>query len=334
MKYLEGAGVLLLLAAFFAHVLAPAVAAVRRRVRVGRRRRPVSDGAALVIIYVVLFVPLALTWPRVRDGAVRFATVTAPTTVDRLFTRGPVAPIDRVLARSPLPESMNRTISAVGTRVGESLERETRQTLAQCIEAARYAAWLVVVPAIAFLLLTGAPAFQRSALRVLPHGHLQWRVEQYLRDVNSAIAGYIRAQAAAGVIVGLVSIAAFGVLGIAGPISLGVTAGVLELVPALGPLTMLIIAAGVAGPALVPVVIFLGVLRVAQDYVVYPRLIRHGMHLSTVAVIVTIWFGAVLAGAVGVILAIPVAGFMSVSFRHWREYRDIERLVARHARTS
>jgi hypothetical protein len=28
-----------------------------------------------------------------------------------------------------------------------------------------------------------------------------------------------------------------------------------------------------------------------------------------------------------VILAIPVAGFLSVSMRHWREYREIERLV-------
>jgi hypothetical protein len=29
-----------------------------------------------------------------------------------------------------------------------------------------------------------------------------------------------------------------------------------------------------------------------------------------------------------VILAIPAAGFLSVSVRHWREYREIEHLVA------
>jgi predicted PurR-regulated permease PerM len=51
------------------------------------------------------------------------------------------------------------------------------------------------------------------------------------------------------------------------------------------------------------------------------------MHLSTLAVILTIWCGAALARAPGVLLAIPVAGFLSVSMRHWREYRDIERLV-------
>jgi predicted PurR-regulated permease PerM len=69
------------------------------------------------------------------------------------------------------------------------------------------------------------------------------------------------------------------------------------------------------------------ILRIVQDYVVYPRLIRQGMHLSTLAVILTVWAGAAIAQAPGVMLAIPVAGFISVSIRHYREYRDIEKLV-------
>jgi predicted PurR-regulated permease PerM len=56
------------------------------------------------------------------------------------------------------------------------------------------------------------------------------------------------------------------------------------------------------------------------------------MHLSTPAVVLSLWAGAILGGAGGVILALPVAGFVSVSLRHWREYRDIERLVRTSAR--
>jgi predicted PurR-regulated permease PerM len=110
-------------------------------------------------------------------------------------------------------------------------------------------------------------------------------------------------------------------------VSLGVTAGILELVPAIGPLTALLVASSQAGDHVVGVIVFLGALRLVQDYAIYPRLIRRGMHLSTPAVILTIWCGATLARAPGVILAIPVAGFVSVSLRHWREYREIERLV-------
>src|SRR4029079_16990592 len=104
-------------------------------------------------------------------------------------------------------------------------------------------------------------------------------------------------------------------------ISLGVLAGILELIPAIGPLTMLIIAVSQTDHV-VSVVLFLVALRIVQDSVVYPRLVRRGMHLSTPAVILTVWAGAVLAQAPGVILAIPVAGFVSVSMRHWREYRE------------
>ena len=101
----------------------------------------------------------------------------------------------------------------------------------------------------------------------------------------------------------------------------------MELVPGIGPLTVLLIATA-QGDRVVGIVLFLTALRVVQDYVVYPRLIRRGMHLSTLAVILTVWTGAVVAGAPGVVIAIPVAGCLSVSMRHWREYREIERLVA------
>jgi predicted PurR-regulated permease PerM len=186
--------------------------------------------------------------------------------------------------------------------------------------------WLGLVPLLAFLLLAYAPSFRRSALRVLPHGHLQWRGDEYLRDVNSALAGYIRAQLAAGAISGVVCATAFSLFRLPSALSLGVLAGILELVPVLGPLTVMVMAAGEAEHALWVIGFLLG-FRVIQDYLVYPRLVRRGMHLSSVAVIVSIWCGATLNGAAGVVLAIPVAGFLSVSYRHWREYRAIERLV-------
>lgn len=182
----------------------------------------------------------------------------------------------------------------------------------------------------AFILLSSAPSFQRSALRVLPRGHLQWRGEEYLRDVNSALASYVRAQTVAGVLVGITSVAGFVLLGLPSAVSMGVAAGVLELIPAIGPLTVMLMVATQAGDKVWSALIFLVVLRLAQDYLVYPRLVRRGLHMPTPAVILTVWGGAALAGAAGVILAVPAAAFATVSLRHWREYRDIERLVRAH----
>jgi predicted PurR-regulated permease PerM len=328
-RVIEGGGVLLLLSVFFAYVLAPAVAGVRRRVRFGRRQRPVSDATAIALLYVVMFVPAALAWRASADRVSHWVHVTAPEAVDHLFRSGEFTPLTGMIAHAPLP---GRARAALARRVDRGIryiERETRQTLDDLLAAAPYAAWLAVAPLLAFLLLTGAPGFQRSTLRVLPRGHLQWRGEEYLRDVNSALAGYVRAQTAAGLIVGSVCVCGFVLLRVPNAVSMGVAAGILELVPAIGPLTTLIMAVAQAGNRALVVIAFLGILRIVQDYVVYPRLVRRGMHLSTPAVIVTIWIGAALAGAAGVILALPVAGFVSVSLRHWREYREIERLVRR-----
>ena len=324
---LQGGSVLLLLSMFFAYLLAPAVDLVCRAVRTGPRRRPLPRGAALALLYVLLAVPIGLAWRFASEPIGTWVRVTAPDAVEHLFRGGDLDTIDRLIATAPVPVSarpmmMRRTGSAIGY-----IKREARETLTTLIDAARFAPWLAVTPVLAAFLLTVWPSFRRSTLRVLPRGHLQWRGEEYLQDVNSALAGYIRAQAAAGVIVGCLCVTGFVLIGVPSAVSMGVAAGVLELVPGIGPVTTLLIAVTQAGDRALAVIAFLVALRVVQDTLVYPRLIRHGMHLSTPALLLSLWTGAALGGAGGIIIALPVAGFLSVSLRHWREYRAIERLV-------
>jgi hypothetical protein len=75
------------------------------------------------------------------------------------------------------------------------------------------------------------------------------------------------------------------------------------------------------------VLLFLIVLRIIQDYVVYPRLIGQGIHLHPLAVIIAILSGAELAGVAGIFLAIPVVAILTVSYRHWLEHRGSEGLA-------
>src|SRR4029077_9926036 len=75
------------------------------------------------------------------------------------------------------------------------------------------------------------------------------------------------------------------------------------------------------------VLLFLAVLRVVQDYLIYPRLIGHGIHLHPLAIIIAILCGAELAGVPWVFLAIPVVAIVTVSYRHWLEHRGSEGLA-------
>ena len=324
----EAGCILMLLAMFFAYVVAPAIDVVCRRVRLGPRRRPLSRPSAIVLICVALFASGGLTWRFGAPIVERWIRVTAPAVIERVFAgTARSAAVDRFYARAPLPRAMKPVATQATTRFLSYVEGQVRAALADVVGAARYVRWLVVPPLIAFLLLAYAPGFRRSALRALPHGHLQWRGEEYLRDVNSALAGYIRAQLAAGIIVGTLCTAVFWLFDLPNAVSMGIVAGVLELVPVIGPLTVVLMAAGQAEAHALAIVMVLAAIRIVQDLVVYPRLIRHGMHLSSAAVILAVWCGAALNGAAGVILAIPFAGLLSVSVRHWREYQAIERLV-------
>ena len=63
-------------------------------------------------------------------------------------------------------------------------------------------------------------------------------------------------------------------------------------------------------------------LRVVEDYVIYPRLIRRGLELHPLAVIVGVMADAELWGIVGVFLAVPFVATATVVCRHWLQWRD------------
>jgi len=167
---------------------------------------------------------------------------------------------------------------------------------------------------------------------MLPRGRLRWRGDEFFQDVNSTLASYIRAQLTACVLIGAICSVGFALIGLPSPLVLGLLAGMLEFVPLVGPLIVAILAAFLAllhsgfGMAFM-VLLFLGVLRVVQDYVIYPRIIGTGIHLHPLAVILAILCGAELAGVAGVFLAIPVIAILTVSYRHWLEHRGSETIA-------
>jgi predicted PurR-regulated permease PerM len=74
------------------------------------------------------------------------------------------------------------------------------------------------------------------------------------------------------------------------------------------------------------VALFLAILRVLQDYVIYPRIVGHGIKMHTLVVIMAILAGAEIGGLVGIFLSIPVVGLMIVFYNHYLAYRGIQNL--------
>lgn len=215
--------------------------------------------------------------------------------------------------------------------ISASIQEEVAEVGAEVVRARLVIPWLAGVPIIAFLLVSQWPGFHRSAARAFPSPHLKWRTDQFLQQVNQVLAAYTRAQALSALIVGVICGVGFALMKLPNAAMFGIVAGLLETIPIAGPLAVAISATAVASPSQVLLVLaFLGALRVLQDYVIYPRLIRRAMHLHPIAVVFAIWLGAMLGGVIGVCLAVPTVGVLQVTYRHYREYRAIERLVREH----
>src|SRR5712692_2821825 len=324
---------LVVLSIFFAYLVAPLVDLVQRPFRIGGRERMMPRALAIAIVYVVLFVGIGLAiYFLAPQLAAQFPEFKQQATAYYQTISGYTGRLNQYFKQHRMPEgvvkAVNDTflglISQGGTIASAAFERMLGLII--------YLPWLVLIPILSFFFLKDADAFRRSALAMLPRGRIRWRGDEFFQDVNSTLAAYIRAQLTACLLVGAVSSIGFALIGLPSPLVLGLIAGILEFVPLVGPLFVAILAVLLAllhsglGMAFV-VLLFLGVMRVVQDYVVYPRIIREGIHLHPLAVILAILSGAELAGVAGIFLAIPVMAIITVSYRHWLEHRGSETIA-------
>ena len=325
---ITGIILLLVLSIFFAYLVSPLVEFLRRPRTIGRRTVEIPKVLAIALSYLIILAVLTLVIfvivPSLSNQFPEFAAQAQSywkSLGDKLqelikYSRRMPEPVV-VAANAAIPEVQNTVIGAV------------RDFFTASVAYLVYVPWLILIPILAFFLLKDAESFRRSALLMLPRGRWRWRGDEFFQDVNSTLAAYIRAQLTACLFIGVVCAIAFTLLGLPGGLVMGVLAGFFEFVPLVGPLTIALMAALLATFHAGPfnaflVLLFLGVLRIVQDYVVYPRLIGQGIHLHPLALIFAILAGEKLAGVAGIFLAIPVVAILTVSFRHWMEHRGSE----------
>ncbi len=330
---LTGVILLLILAIFFAYLVSPLVEFLSRPIHVSGRKLAIPRALAIALSYLIIVaaivVGIYVLVPRLGSQFPEFAQqARGYWTLVGTKMQAWVEYFRSHRMPGPLLDAINKSIPGVIEKVSQTVSGVLTNIAGWVI----YIPWLILIPILSFFFLKDVDAFRRSALQMLPRGRWRWRGDEFFQDVNSTLAAYIRAQLTACLFIGVVCALGFTLLGLPSPLVLGVIAGICEFVPLVGPLLVLVIATALGvlhgGPFLaLMVLVFLGVLRIVQDYVVYPRLIGQGIHLHPLAVIIAILSGAELAGIAGIFLAIPVVAIVTVSYRHWLEHRGSEGLA-------
>ena len=331
---LRGVILLLVLAVFFAYLLAPLVEFACRpfpmRGRVYVMPRALAIGVVYLLIIGALALAAALLLPQLDTQITQFAQE-APSYLDLARSRalGWTTSYEEyrlpATVRDAINKSATRAVEIAGTYVTEGVGNVLIQLLG-------FLPWLMLIPILAFFLLKDSASFRAIALQTLPQGRWRWRGRELLRDINATLAVYVRAQLIACLLIGTVCTIGFSLMGVRYALVLGIISGLFEFIPLLGPLVVAVIATLIASvysmKQALGVVVFLGILRIVHDYIVYPRIIGHGLPLHPFAVIVAVLCGAALASVPGIFLAIPTVAILSVGYRHWLEHIGSEALVA------
>ena len=167
-----------------------------------------------------------------------------------------------------------------------------------------------------FMLATAAYwIFERERAEGLVLSFLPPKRRRAVRDtwnlIDLKLGAYVRGQLLLIVLVATVLSTAFWVIGLPFWILVGIFAGVVEIVPVIGPLVAGALAVGVGLTVSWQVALAAGIIvlvvRLVEDYVVIPRVLGHAVGLTPLTVLVAVAASALLFGGFAVILAIPLA---------------------------
>lgn len=180
---------------------------------------------------------------------------------------------------------------------------------------------LVVTPVVAFYMLYDWDNMVAKIDNWLPREN-QATVREIMRDINSAVAGFIRGQGTLCLILGSFYAISLSVLGLNFGLLIGLFAGLISFIPYVGSITGLVIAVSVAlvqfWPDWIPVAIVAAIFGVGQFFegnILQPKLVGESVGLHPVWLMFALFAFGSLFGFTGLLLAVPAAAAVGVVVR-------------------
>jgi predicted PurR-regulated permease PerM len=321
----------LAVAGILAMLLRPVVVFIEKRTRLQRL------GSIIILLSLVLLVLSVILWfviPVVIDQSIQFIRA-LPSIYEGL----------RQVATERFPQLihfLNETIgedrlAAIGEQVqnhlGTSIQKLVMATAsvgkAYFVSLFSIAAAVAIIPVYLFFFLRSDPVEQKDLEK-----QMSWIPKDIREDIFflgkhfiSSIETFFQGQILVGLIMGILLALGFSIAGVNFGFVIGITIGLLNIIPYLGTIIGLSTVLPIAyfqpdgGPilAVVALVIFIAV-QMIEGYLLTPRIMgdRTGLHPLTIIIAIFFW-GTALGGILGMILAIPLTAFFVVAWRLLRE---------------
>jgi predicted PurR-regulated permease PerM len=174
-----------------------------------------------------------------------------------------------------------------------------------------------------FMLLEGPKWLERFYGLLAPASRRRWQAVGH--SIYRTVGGYVTGNLLISVIAGTLTTIVLLLTGVPYAVALGLIVAILDLIPLAGATIAAIIVGAIAFlhsiPAGIIVVLFFIVYQQIENHLIQPVVYGRTVQLSPLAVLIAVLIGAELAGVLGALAAIPVAGTLQVIFLDWLRYR-------------
>lgn len=140
--------------------------------------------------------------------------------------------------------------------------------------------------------------------------------------ISKRLGGWLRGQFLLGIAIGVCTYIGLLILQVPYALTLAIIAGVLEIIPIIGPILAALPAIVVAFITMSPVmaiivVIFYVLLQELENKILVPQIMRQAVGLNPITIIISLLIGAKLMGIVGMLLAVPLVSALYVILEDW-----------------
>jgi len=169
---------------------------------------------------------------------------------------------------------------------------------------------VIVLTVLTIYFLAGMPRIKRFLYRLAPHSR-RTRVILLGDQIFTKVGGYLLGNVLTSVIAGVGTYVWMVAFGIPYPALLALTVALLDLIPVIGSTiggaTVTLVALTVSLPVAGLTLAFYIVYRLAEDYLLVPRIMGRTVEVPPAVTVVAVLIGAALLGLIGALVAIPAA---------------------------
>ncbi len=309
-----------LIAGFFAIVLAPLVNIVQQRVR--DRRTLATSIVVFSTLLTMIGVAVLFVMP-VRTQLAAILTDLPGTVHTAANGKGPVGRIVQQLHIERYVKDNEAELARAADRLMSS-SFDTAKTVLSAAFA------FITVTLITFLFLTQSKAMARAVRGAIPRRQHS-RVNIVASDAAAAISGYMIGNLLISAIAGASAFVCLAVLGVPSPVVLALWVAFADLLPLVGATlgaSVCVLASYLHSPtAGLIALIFFVVYQQIENGVIYPWLMARKVKVNPLVVLLSVLLAVELFGIVGALLAVPVSGAFQVVVKATRQNHTREQLV-------